>query len=68
MATRMRRRGKNLKAGTGYTSRQNNSLRKGAECGHTWASLVAQMAKNLPGNAGHLGSIPGLGSSGEGNG
>ena len=33
------------------------------------ASLVAQVAKNLPANAGDLGSIPGLGrSSGEGNG
>ena len=28
-----------------------------------WVSLVAQMVKNLPGNAGGEGSIPGLGSS-----
>ena len=41
-----------------------NSVRKGVEYGHIWASLVAQMVKNLPGNAGYLGSIPGLGSSG----
>ena len=33
------------------------------------ASLVAQMIKNPPANAGHMGSIPGLGRSpGEGNG
>ena len=33
------------------------------------ASFVAQMVKNLPENAGDLGSIPGLGRSpGEGNG
>ena len=33
------------------------------------ASLVAQMVKNLPANAGDTGSIPGLGRSpGEGNG
>ena len=36
-------------------------------CVHNWASLVAQMVKNLP--AGDLGLIPGSGrSSGEGNG
>ena len=68
MATRMRRRGKDLKARTGYTSRQRKQCEKGVECGHIWASLVAQMVKNLPGNAGHLGSIPGLESSGGGNG
>ena len=35
---------------------------------HIWASLVAQMVKNLPANAGDLGSIPGEGRSpGEGN-
>ena len=28
-----------------------------------WVSLMAQMVKNLPGNAGGKGSIPGLGSS-----
>ena len=34
-----------------------------------WASLVAQLAKNLPANAGDAGSIPGLGRPpGEGNG
>ena len=34
-----------------------------------WASLVAQMVKNLPANAGDVGSTPGSGrSSGEGNG
>ena len=33
------------------------------------ASLVAQMLKNLPANAGDVGSVPGLGRSpGEGNG
>ena len=33
------------------------------------ASLVAQMEKNLPANAGDVGSVPGLGRSpGEGNG
>ena len=33
-----------------------------------WASLVAQLAENLPATAGDPGSIPGLGrSSGEGN-
>ena len=30
-----------------------------------WASLVAQLIKNPPGNAGDLGSIPGLGKSPE---
>ena len=35
---------------------------------YIWASLVAQMEKNLPANAGDLGSIPALGRSpGEGN-
>ena len=39
------------------------------EFGVSWASLVAQMVKNLACNAGDLGSIPGLGRSpGEGNG
>ena len=34
-----------------------------------WASVVAQTVKNLPANAGDLGSIPGSGRSpGEGNG
>ena len=34
-----------------------------------WDSLVAQLVKNLPANAGHVGSVPGLGRSlGEGNG
>ena len=34
-----------------------------------WASLVAQMVKNLPANAEDMGSVPGLGRSpGEGNG
>ena len=28
---------------------------------YSWASLVAQMGKNVPNNAGDLGSIPGLG-------
>ena len=28
-----------------------------------WASVVAQMAKNLPANVGNLGSIPGSGQS-----
>ena len=38
-------------------------------CTDVWASLVAQMIKNLPANAGDLGSIPGSGRSpGEGNG
>ena len=37
--------------------------------GQVWASLVAQMVKNLPANAGDLGSIPGWGRSpGEGHG
>ena len=36
---------------------------------YTWASLMAQMVKNLPANAGDPGSIPGLGRSfGGGNG
>ena len=36
---------------------------------HSWASLVAQLVKNLPAIRGHLGSIPGLGRSpGEGKG
>ena len=36
---------------------------------YSWASLVAQMVKNLPANAGDLGLIPGLGRSpGEGHG
>ena len=36
---------------------------------HTLASPVAQMVKNLPANAGDMGSIPGSGRSlGEGNG
>ena len=36
---------------------------------HSWASLVAQLVKNMPANAGDPGSIPGLGrSSGEGKG
>ena len=30
---------------------------------YSWASLVAQLVKNLPGNAGDLGSIPRLGRS-----
>ena len=35
---------------------------------YSWASLVAQLVKNLPANVGALGSIPGLGRSpGEGN-
>ena len=35
----------------------------------SWASLVAQLEKNLPANAGDLGLIPGLGRSpGEGKG
>ena len=39
------------------------------EFGVSWASLVAQMVKNLACNAGDLGSIPGLGRSpGEGHG
>ena len=39
------------------------------EFGVSWASLLAQMVKNLACNAGDLGSIPGLGRSpGEGNG
>ena len=29
----------------------------------SWASLVAQLVKDPPGNAGDLGSIPGLGRS-----
>ena len=34
-----------------------------------WDSLVAQSVKNLPANAGHVDSVPGLGRSlGEGNG
>ena len=34
-----------------------------------WASLVAQIVKNLPASAGHVGSIPGSGRSpGEGKG
>ena len=34
-----------------------------------WASLVAQRVKNLPSNAGNLGSIPGVGRyPGEGKG
>ena len=34
-----------------------------------WVSLVAQMVKNPPANAGEVGSIPGFGRSpGEGNG
>ena len=34
-----------------------------------WASLVAQLLKNLPANEGDMGSVPGLGRSpGEGNG
>ena len=39
-------------------------------CTHfIWASLVAQVVKNLTVNAGDVGSIPGLGRSpGEGNG
>ena len=28
-----------------------------------WASQVAQMVKNLPANAGDVGSVPGLGGS-----
>ena len=37
--------------------------------GQVWASLVAQMVKNLPANAGDRGSIPGWGRSpGEGHG
>ena len=37
--------------------------------GLKWASLVAQLVKNLPAIRGHLGSIPGLGKSpGEGKG
>ena len=36
---------------------------------YSWASLVAQLVKNLLGNAGDLGSRPGLGRSpGEGRG
>ena len=36
---------------------------------YSWASLVAQLVKNLPSNVGDLGSIPGLGRSpGEGKG
>ena len=36
---------------------------------HTGASLIAQLIKNLPANAGDLGSIPGLGRApGGGNG
>ena len=36
---------------------------------YSWASLVAQLVTNLPGNSGDLGSIPGLGRSpGEGKG
>ena len=36
---------------------------------YSWASLVAQLVKNLPAIRGHLGSIPGLGKSpGEGKG
>ena len=41
------------------------------EVGWIWASLVAQMVKNLPAvcNVGNLGSVPGLGrSSGGGHG
>jgi len=35
----------------------------------SWASLVAQMVRNLPANSGDPSSIPGLGRSpGEGNG
>ena len=38
-------------------------------CRGVWASLVAQKVKNLPANAGDLGSIPGSGRfPGEGNG
>ena len=36
---------------------------------NVWASLVAQLGKNLPANAGNMGSIPGSGRSpGVGNG
>ena len=36
---------------------------------YSWASLVAQLVKNLPATVGDLGSIPGLGRSpGEGKG
>ena len=36
---------------------------------YSWASLVAQLVKNLPANTGDLASIPGLGRSlGEGKG
>ena len=40
----------------------------GYQLQYSWASLVAQLVKNLPCNPGDLGSIPGLGRSpGEGN-
>ena len=36
---------------------------------YSWASLVAQLVKNLPANVGNLGSVPGWGRSpGEGKG
>ena len=41
----------------------------GSPLQYSWASLVAQLVKNLPAIRGHLGSIPGLGKSpGEGKG
>ena len=42
---------------------QEDLLEKGEGIGYplqySWASLVAQLVKNLPANAGDLGSIPG---------
>ena len=41
----------------------------GSPLQYSWASLVAQLVKNPPANAGDLGLLPGLGrSSGEGKG
>ena len=46
-----------------------NQQRKGAHSAGGWASLVAQMVKNPPVNAGDAGSIPGSRRSpGRGNG
>ena len=35
----------------------------GYQLQYSWISLVAQLVKNLPCNAGDLGSVPGLGRS-----
>ena len=50
-------------ASSGDSITSGQSFADSIKTGMSWAPLVAQMVKNLPANAGYLGSIPGSGRS-----